>query len=136
MSKQHDEISRFNVNGKTFFFNKGEASNGNSYLAINALWQENMERMTVFPNQLLEFRSHLDGAIEEITGLTPADGGSLCPNCDSQTDQWDVERAYHTEHERPVWVLYCTECGGIILSSEPNDANAAEMLEEAEDGWI
>lgn len=136
MTKEHDEISRFNVNGKTFFFNKGEAQNGNEYLAINALWQQNMERMTIFPNQMLEFRSHFDGAMEEITGLSPADKGSLCPNCDSSTDEWDVERAYHREQERPVWVLYCTECGGIVLSSESNDANAADMLEEAENGWI
>lgn len=138
MAQKHDEISHFSTNGKTFFFNKGEAQgSGNPYLAVNALWRDNMERITVFPNQMLEFRSHFDNALEEITGLRPADGGSLCPDCDSQTEDWDVSRVFHKEQERPVWVLYCTNCDSIILSSEPNDRKAAEMIEEASDeGYV
>ena len=74
------EISRFNGGGKTFFFNKRQANNDTEYLAINAIWgrQGNYEKLVLFPQHLMEFAKHLDGAIEHLTGFTrPCSCGSI-----------------------------------------------------------
>jgi hypothetical protein len=93
MQKQ-EELSRFTASGKTFFFNKGKASNGTEYLAINAIYGKgNQERTVLFPAHFLEYFKHIRGAIEKMTGMSfnggmPSDPAApitpcpeRCPNC-------------------------------------------------------
>lgn len=98
---RHQELSRFSGNGKTFFFNKGEAKNGTEYLAVNALYGKgNQERIVLFPPHFLEFIKHLKNSIESLTGFEVVPPKELqeaepenpclntCPNCG-----WDLEGA-------------------------------------------
>lgn len=93
------EISRFAVNGKTFFFNKGEASNGAPYLAINALYGKgNKERLVLFEPHLFGFYKNFAVAFEEMTGLAI---GSAPPE--------PVEE--EPEAATPRLPLQCSGCG-------------------------
>lgn len=81
------EISRFNGGGKTFFFNKRQASNETEYLAINAIWgaRGHYEKIVLFPQHFMEFSKHLDAAIEELTGFTrPCKCGSVIHSPDEE----------------------------------------------------
>ena len=90
---EHTELTRFWSNGKTFFLNRGLAKNGAPYLAINALYGKgNRERIVLYEGHWMQFKRHLELAIEKLTGLKPADQveqetpkgpecPEQCPNC-------------------------------------------------------
>lgn len=129
MSKFGDEISRFHSNGKTFFFNKLEARNGNEYLSINTIWGNgNQERVVVFPEQMVSFYNGLKASIAEITGLAPEEGGvapepareivNECPSCGSGPEAWGVRtKREGPEYQKRIvhWDLVCNECMTRVL---------------------
>jgi hypothetical protein len=108
MSQNHQELSRFSSNGKTFFFNHARAKNGNEYLTVNAIYgQGNKERIIVFEPQMPQFLKNLQRAVQKISGVSVASGEAVtsCPNCGMPKRTW---RAITDEQGR--WVLYCSEC--------------------------
>lgn len=105
------ELSRFNVGGKTFFFNRCKAANGQDYLAVNAMYtrggKPQYERLVVFQSHFIEFFKAVKAAVEELGELkmagdapeTPAapavECPSQCPNCG-----WWLRDPARNERER------------------------------------
>ena len=127
--KRNTEISRFNGGGKTFFFNKGEAKNGNEFLVINALHgRQARQGMTLLPGQYMEFVKHLDVAVEELTGFSRVPNGKAdstepnipiqCSKCHEGSASWEIV-VYGTRD----WTVLCS-CGNIVYSTK--DPNAQE----------
>lgn len=82
MRREHEELSRFSAGGKTFFFNLGRAKNGSRYLSINAMYGKgNMERLVIFPEQVVTFKDNLAKAIPHLMGLNEEDGERDVLNC-------------------------------------------------------
>ena len=113
----HTEITRFTSSGKTFFFNKGEARNGTDYLIINALHgQRTRQGITLLPGQYMEFASHLNEAIEGLTGFKKSDDVLVvesdlpqkCPECGNEGADWEVV-VFGVRH----WRIDC-QCGTVI----------------------
>jgi len=121
----HDEISRFSSNGKTFFFNKAEAKNGSPYLAINAIYgRGNQERMVLFEPHMLEFRRHLDKAIGKVLGIVMKSEGRevvpeiapKCPNCEFECGAYEV-----MVWAPDTWNIYCSNCSTVLYESGGSD---------------
>lgn len=123
---QHEEITRFSTNGKTFFFNKAEAQNDSVYLAINALYgQGNRERLVLFRPHMIDFRDHYDRAVEEILGMRPTEPGiaETCPDCGELPAGWRVLQT----REGDKWCIICDSCREIIFE---NVKGALEAIKE------
>ncbi len=118
----HTEITRFTSSGKTFFFNEGEARNGNKFLIINALHgQHTRQGITLLSGQYMEFANHLNDAIEGLTGFVRSSPSSQptqlklpvqCPKCDGGSAGWDLSVVTSA-----WWNVRC-ECGEMIYQSE------------------
>ena len=112
MERQHNELSRFSSNGKTFFFNKGVAKNGNEYLTVNAMWgRGNKERIIVFEPQMPQFLKNLQGAVQKISGVSVVSEGpekTACQKCGMPKRTWKA-----LSNEDGQWVLYCDDCGEV-----------------------
>lgn len=123
--KGHQELSKFTASGKTFFFNKLEARNGDPYLSINALYgQGNHERITLFEPQFLQFVKHSRTAVEEMTGMTfntpqleaaaptPVETLSIPTQC-SKGHGYGQFRVCPTGGGRSM--IFCIDCDEVIL---------------------
>lgn len=123
---RHEEISRFHAGGKTFFFNRGRARNGNDYLAIKGLWGKgNQEQLVLFPGQMVEFYQKFRSAMAAITGLQPAEdapeptGPTLpnipvdCPACPHAKGVYEL--SVFGEND---WKIACPECGEAVFDTE------------------
>jgi len=126
---EHKEISRFSANGKTFFFNKGVAKNGNEYLTVNAMWgQGNKERIIVFQPQMPQFLKSLRDAVEAIAGITLASTSTpvACPKCAMPKHTWRA-----LTNEEGQWVLYCSECREVCDAYISDFDAAVEAIKNA-----
>lgn len=125
---RHEELDRFHAGGKTFFFNKGKARNGNEYLAIKGLWgQGNQEQIVLFPGQMLQFYKLYLDALEELTGLRPGNSEVPepavqerlpgipieCPQCGTPCDYYKV-----VAFDKDDWGLECSKCNKTIIYQE------------------
>lgn len=127
------EIDHFTVNGKTFFFNKKEASNGHPYLAINALYGENQrEQLVLFRDHMVPFWNAFKKSFPEITDIQPGEEAPTreCPVCGAGPSDWFPARTEDYEH----WVLLCRNCeeDGDYEVVMVSDENAVKMIEKEE----
>lgn len=115
MASQGQEITRFSVANKTFFFNEVEASTGSKFLGINTIWGEgNRERLVVFENQYLPFYRAVKESLEHLTGFKIQerlpeipDVTEECPECGSSGS---AQRGVRVREDNSEWVVVCEQC--------------------------